>query len=180
MKVATEEHGVITIITAAKQTLFRGRSQTCEPSHMVESGNNLTELDAMTCCTTTCPNYPGSEGTKGPGHVLARSRLFFPASSCKDPEGLEESVCLYTQPQLDCSLPGAVQRSEIGIDRTYQILGSRPWPCSPPSYSFFRIPHFCSAISSSELSLHPREKEVCLRVSAKILALEEAALWKAQ
>lgn len=36
-----------------------------ELSHMVESGVNLTELDAMTGCTTPYPNYPGSAGTKG-------------------------------------------------------------------------------------------------------------------
>lgn len=95
MKVATKEHGVITIITAAKQTLFQGGSQMYEPNHMVESGNNLIELDEMPCCTATYPNYPGSERTKGPGQVLARYQLSFPASSCKDPEGLEESICLH-------------------------------------------------------------------------------------
>lgn len=74
MKMATEEHRVITVITAAKQTLFRPRSQTYELSHTVEGGINLTELDVMTGCMATYPDYLVPERMKGPGQVLGGSQ----------------------------------------------------------------------------------------------------------
>lgn len=70
MKMATEEHRVITVITAAKQTLFRGRSQTYELSHIMESGINLTDLDVLTGYMVTYPDYLVPERMKGCGQVL--------------------------------------------------------------------------------------------------------------
>lgn len=74
MKVATEEHRAITVITAAKQTLLCGRSQTYGLSHIVEGGINLTELDVMTDCMAIYPNYLVPERMKGPGQVLRGSQ----------------------------------------------------------------------------------------------------------
>lgn len=112
MKMATEEHRVITVITAAKQTLFRGRSQTYELSHTVEGGINLTEHDVMTGCMATYPDYPVPERMKGPGEGSGRiseEQLFFPAPSRKAHRHSAPSTLPGVAPRVRLAFTGPIK-----------------------------------------------------------------------
>ena len=89
--VTAKEHGVITVTTAVRHTLFLRGSQTHDLSHIVENGISLTKLGAVAHCILTCPNFLGSRGTKSRGQVPAASQgmALLPAPLCKDPLGLE-------------------------------------------------------------------------------------------
>lgn len=158
MKVATEEHRVITVITAAKQTLFRGRSQTYGLSHIVEGGINLTKLDVTTGCMATYPNYLVPERMKGPGQVLGwsqRNNSFLHLHAW--PTRLWRCIVLCTEAQLD---PACLELCKGWDWHSQDQSNTRrcPRPCSSPSFPFLQMPCSGSAISSSELSCIPGEK----------------------
>lgn len=83
---------------------------------MVERGVNLTELDGMTGCMATYPNYLEPERMRGPDRFWEnlRGTTLFPAPSCKAHKALK-MYCSLHRGSVRSSLPGVVQTVRLAF-----------------------------------------------------------------